>query len=223
MTALFVTGAGTGVGKTLVARLLIRELRSRGRAVAALKPIVTGYDASSAEQSDTALLLAALGVTAQASAVDRVSPWRFRAALAPDMAAAREGRTVPFEALVEHCRKFDDSVTIIEGVGGVMVPLDAQHTVIDWIESLRTPTLLVTGSYLGAISHTLTAVTALSMRRIDLRGVIASESAEQPAPLAETVAAISRHVPDIPVVALPRLSELDAAPALLPQLSLADI
>jgi len=223
VTAIFITGSGTGVGKTLVARLLISELRGRGRAVDALKPVVTGYDGSEIAQSDTALLLNALGVAPEASAIDRMSPWRFRAALAPDMAAAREGRSVPFEALVEHCRKLEAAVTIIEGVGGTMVPLDAEHTVLDWIESLNIPTLLVAGSYLGTISHTLTAATTLWTRRVDLRGVIVSESAEQPAALDETVAAISRHIPGIPVVALPRLSDLDAAPALLPALSLADI
>lgn len=222
MSTLFVTGSGTGVGKTLVTKLLVTALRHRGRRVHALKPIVSGFDASAPESSDTAELLDALGMALDAPNLDLVSPWRFAEPLSPDMAARREGRTIHFDALVEFCtRPTAGTTTVIEGVGGVMVPLDEDHTVIDWIAALDCPTVLVTGSYLGAISHTLTALETLSRRSIAIRALIVSESIAQPVPLVETVDTIARYAHGTTVTALPRLSAGMQPPDLLTALNLA--
>src|SRR3546814_11454327 len=69
-----------------------------------LKPVLSGFDAAAPERSDAGVLLAATGQKATAEALDRMSPWRFAAPLSPDMAAAREGRSVPFDELVDYCR-----------------------------------------------------------------------------------------------------------------------
>src|SRR3546814_10354844 len=111
-----------------------------------------------------------------------MSPWRFRAPLSPDMAAAREGRTVPFDDLVDHCRDRLAAAAgplLIEGVGGAMVPLDECHTVLDWMAALALPALLVSGTYLGAISHTLTALAALDARGISVSGIVLSTKSEE--------------------------------------------
>ena len=103
-------------------------------------------------------------------------------------------------------------MTLIEGIGGVMVPLDAEHTVLDWIAALEAPTLLVVGSYLGSLSHSLTAAAALRERGVPLAGIVVSESEAEPVPTAETAATLARFVEGVPVRLLPR-----AAPApLLP-------
>jgi len=222
MKQLFITGAGTGIGKTLVTRLLVRELLERGSTMRVLKPIVTGFEPEAAATSDSGLLLAELGRPIGREELDRISPWRFAAPLAPDMAAMRENREVPFDELVEFCRDDDDSdVTLIEGVGGVMVPIDERHTVLDWIEALGYPAVLVTGSYLGAISHALTALDVLLAHGVTLRGIVVSESVEQPVPLIETAATIGRHAHGTVVVPLPRLLEDTAPPALVVSLGLA--
>src|SRR5438309_3072517 len=104
MPAWFVTGTGTGVGKTYVTCGLIRHLKEKGHAVAALKPIVSGFDRAAAADSDCGQLLAALDRTLTDAALDEVSPWRFAAPLSPDMAAARENRAVPFNAVVAQGR-----------------------------------------------------------------------------------------------------------------------
>ena len=96
MAAYFVTSTGTDIGKTFVTAGLIRYLRESDQPVAALKPIVSGYDSSVVETSDPAVLLSALGRQVSADEVDRIAPWRFRAPLSPDLAAAREGRHVDF-------------------------------------------------------------------------------------------------------------------------------
>ncbi|MGB7783423.1 MAG: dethiobiotin synthase, partial [Pseudolabrys sp.] len=165
MAAYFVTSTGTDIGKTFVTAALIRYMRESNQPVAALKPIVSGYDSSVAETSDPAVLLAALGRRMSADEVERIAPWRFRAPLAPDLAAAREGRRVDFVELVEFSRAAINGAKgplFIEGVGGIMVPLDGRRTVLDWMTALDIPLLLIVGGYLGTISHTLTALDVLA-------------------------------------------------------------
>ncbi len=228
MRSLFVTAAGTGIGKTLVTAALVRELRARGEPVSALKPVISGFPGEPGEESDTDLLLRALALPVCDAQRDAISPWRFRAALSPDMAAAREGRAIDFAALVEWTRARRAQATgwlLVEGVGGVCVPLDLRHTVLDWIAATGFPALLVAGSYLGTLSHTLTAAAVLRARGIEIAGVVLCESAESPVPIAETRDALLRFLGPVPCVALPRLpAAADAwtqAPPLLAGLGLA--
>jgi len=214
MTTFFITSSGTGIGKTFVTRQLIAELKAAGRRVRALKPVASGFDAADAEGSDTLQLLRALALEPTAANLDAVSPWRFAAPLSPDMAAARERRTIPFAALVAHCQAAGrgGDVTLIEGIGGVMVPLDYEHTVLDWIAALEVPTLLVVGSYLGTLSHSLTAAAALRARGVMIAGVVVSESEVEPVPTVETAAALARFITPVPVQALQRAAPVPLLP-----------
>lgn len=216
MTAIFVTGSGTDVGKTFITAALIRHLRERGRAVDAIKPVISGFDSAQPQASDTGRLLAALGRPVTPVEIHRVSPWRFAAPLAPDQAARLEGRALDFSALVDFCQEAMDrsDLLFIEGVGGVMVPLDRSRTVLDWMTALRVPVLVVVGSYLGTISHTLTALHVLAQRNLDIAAVVVSASPEPAPPLADTAAAIARFVFPIEVVAVPRLARGDGHPAI---------
>jgi dethiobiotin synthetase len=210
MTAYFVTATGTDIGKSFVCAGLIRALRRQGRAVDALKPVISGFDPQAAATSDTGILLDALGRPLSPGAIDRVSPWRFAAPLSPDMAAAREGRTIDFDALVTYCADrtaAHDGVLLIEGVGGVMVPLDGRHTVLDWMAALGLPGLLVCGSYLGSLSHTLTALEVLNRRGIAVRAVIVNETPGSTVDLMDTAQTVRRFAETIEVVALPRGGE----------------
>lgn len=208
MKRLFVTGSGTGVGKTLVTAALAYQLRLAGKSVRAVKPVISGYTPASHRDSDTALLLDSLSESHTGDAIERVSPFRFATPLSPDMAAAREGREIEFDALLAFCRGCADGpedALLIEGVGGVMVPLTRDKTVLDWMAALGSPCLLVVGSYLGTISHTLTAVEALRGRGIVLAAIAISESEESPVPPMETVATIRRFVAETPIAIVPRL------------------
>jgi len=209
VTAIFVTGTGTDVGKTFVTAALIQHLRATGRRVDAIKPLVSGFDPAAAPASDPGVLLAALDRPPTPAEIDRVSPWRLAAPLSPDLAAAREGRTVDFNALVDVCRRRAAACAgtlFIEGVGGIMVPLDETHTVLDWMRALRYPVLVVAGSYLGTISHTLTALHVLAQRNLDIAAVVVSESEQAGAPLDDTVASIARFADSIEVIGVPRLT-----------------
>ena len=208
MAAYFVTSTGTDVGKTFVTASLIRYLRASNQAVSALKPVVSGYDLSVVETSDPAVLLAALGRPVAADEVERIAPWRFRAPLSPDLAAAREGRSVAFDELIGFSRaaiEANNGILFIEGVGGIMVPLDGNRTVLDWMAALNIPLLLVVGGYLGTISHTLTAIDVLTQRKLSIVAIVVSESERNPVELAETVASIARFSGGVEVIGLPRL------------------
>lgn len=219
MTTLFVTSSGTDVGKTFVTTKLLRELRAAGHGARALKPVATGVDGVPLAETDSGRLLLAQELPVTAESIAAITPWRFGAPLSPDMAAARERRAIPFAELVEFCRaKSGARVTLIEGIGGVMVPLDDRHTVRDWIAALQVPALLVVGSYLGSLSHSLTAASALFERGVRLAGVVVSESFEQPVPLDETVTTLARFLEPTPIHGLPRVSGPQASPALLPLL-----
>jgi dethiobiotin synthetase len=208
MTAAFISATGTDIGKTFVSTGLIRHFRAIGRTVDAVKPVVSGFDPDGWRQSDPAYLLAALGRPLLAEELERVSPWRFKAPLSPHMAAMLEGRIIPFQEIVEFCRRAMTAcrgVLLIEGIGGVMVPLDEHRTVLDLMSVLRIPVLLVAGSYVGTISHSLTSLEVLVRRNIEVSAVVVSESEHSAASLADTVATLRRFADAIDVIALPRL------------------
>jgi dethiobiotin synthetase len=207
MPAIFVTGTGTDVGKTFVTAGLIRHLRGAGQPVDALKPVVSGFDPAQPQTSDPGVLLGALGRPTTPAEIERISPWRFSAPQSPDMAARKESRAVDFAALIDLCRRSASNqpgVLFIEGVGGAMVPLDASHTVLDWMAALDFPLLVVTGSYLGSISHTLTCLEVLGARGLVVRALVVSETQDSTVPLPDTIDTLSRFAA-VPIVALPRL------------------
>jgi dethiobiotin synthetase len=206
MSAYFVTATGTDIGKTFVTAGLIRHLRAHNKKASALKPIVSGFDLATAALSDPGVLLEAMDEPIVPETLDRISPWRFAAPLSPDMAAAREGKSIDFDAMLKLCRDVvaaSDGTLFIEGVGGVMVPLDARFTVLDWMVALDLPVVLVTGTYLGTISHTLTALDVLVRRNLKLAGLVVNESPTD-IPLKDTIAAIKRFAPNVPLAALTR-------------------
>jgi dethiobiotin synthetase len=207
MSAAFITATGTDIGKTFVARGLIRHVRQHGRTVDALKPVLSGYDEREADGSDPGLLLAALGRDVTLDSIARMSPWRFAAPLSPHIAARREQRAIDFAELVAFSRdaigRAPDSL-FIEGAGGVMVPIDDAHTMLDWMAELRLPLVLVAGSYLGTISHTLTALEVIERRGLKVAAVVVSETPGSSVPLDENTDSIAEFA-RAPVIALPRL------------------
>ncbi len=208
--ALFVVGAGTEIGKTYTTAALVRRLRGQGRQVRALKPLASGVpplDHPDFAESDTGRLLAAQGLPVTPETVAACSPWRFTAPLAPDLAAAREGRRLTLSELVGWCgtrlaEAADDEMVVIEGVGGLMSPITEAATGLDWLKRQELPALLVSGSYLGAISHALTAVETLRAHGIPLVGIVVSESEGAPTSPETVAGQIARHA-GLPVGCLP--------------------
>jgi len=212
MTRLFVAGAHTEIGKTQVACALIRAGRASGLAVDAFKPVVSGIDSASLEKSDPGRLLAALGRPLTPESLDAISPWRFAAPLAPPTAAALEGRPLPLAPLAVACRAWlaasPAEIALVEGVGGLMSPIADHATCLDLFMALDAPAVLVGGAYLGAISHTLTALEVLRTRGRAPLAVVVSEDAGPNAPdFAQSLALVAEHAGGTPVIAADRAGE----------------
>ena len=212
MRALFVAGAHTDVGKTYVACAVLRAARARGLTVDAVKPVVSGLSPEDWADSDPGRLLAALGRPLDFKNLDTISPLRFLAPLSPPMAARLENRDLRLADLTGICREALAVTTadlfLVEGAGGVMSPLAEDGTGLDLQKALALPTILVGGSYLGGISHTLTAVETLRAHGQEIAAVVVSESADPEAPdFVQTVESVAAFAGDVLVLAAPRNDE----------------
>ncbi len=206
MRSYFITATGTEIGKTYVTAGILRAARAAGWQAGAVKPVLSGYSLASAAESDPALLLAAMGKRVTARNIAAISPWRYAAPLSPDMAAQREGRWIDIAALTQFCRAAmaqPADMLLIEGVGGVAVPLDGKTLVADWIADLAVPAVMVAGTYLGTISHSITAAEALWARKVRIAALVLSESPDSPVPPAETADVLGRFL-NVPIHVIPR-------------------
>lgn len=203
MSGLFVTSSGTGIGKTFVTcALLAHDKQQKVSIFSASKPIISGWSDSINEiaASDTGLLLAAQDRTCTEAEINLISPWRFKAALSPDLAAKLEGTIINSVDLIDFShqkRRFADQhqqCHLIEGVGGVMCPLAQGYTVLDWIVALRQPCVLVVGTYLGALSHALTAISVLKHKGVSMVAVVINESLDSTVTLQQTKESLSGYV-----------------------------
>ncbi len=206
---LFVTATGTGVGKTVLTEALARQWRASGKRVAAVKPIETGCDPAPA---DARVLAEACGrpELAEAPGLYRVAP-----PVAP-WAATLAGSPAPpsLERLAEAVWAAAGTcdVLLVEGAGGVLVPLDAEHDLIDLARRLGLGALLVARDGLGVLSHTLTAAESLAARGVPLLAVALvrhREGGEQEDPsLRSNAAILSARLAPVPVLPVPpRLAE----------------
>lgn len=208
MSGVQIAGAHTDVGKTYVACALLRAARARGLSVRALKPVVSGFDGADWAGSDPGRLIAAMGDDLTPERLDAVSPLRFAAPLSPPMAARREGRTLRLADLTALCGPWlagPAGFKLLETAGGVMSPIADDGLCLHLMALQPLPVVLVGGTYLGAISHTLSALAALQVAGLPVVALVISESVGPDAPsLAETVASIAQWSDGVRVIAAPR-------------------
>lgn len=186
LPGLFVTGTDTGVGKTIVSCAIANWFARRQVRVGALKPVATGcVRRREGLVSEDAEFLAAAGDVA--FPIDLVCPVRLVEPLAPAVAAERAGETVDWDAVARSLALMSRAadVMVVEGVGGVMVPLDREHIVLDLAEALAWPAVVVARAGLGTINHTLLTVAALRSRGIKVAGVVINEYPAERASVAE--------------------------------------
>jgi dethiobiotin synthetase len=168
-----VTGTDTGVGKTRVSRALVRELRGRGVRVGVMKPIETGVDARG--PLDAQALRDAAGAP---DPLELVCPERFALPAAPSVAARAAGREVSLDAVLaafEELRARHD-LMIVEGAGGLLVPVHDELTMADLASKLALPLLVVARAALGTINHTRLTLEAAQARGLPLLGVVVSHA-----------------------------------------------
>lgn len=164
MRGLFVTGTDTGVGKTVVSAALFHRYRGASPRLRYWKPVQTGI-----ERDDDSATVARLGVR---DAVLDVGV-RLPRPLSPHLAAALSGVAIDVAKLVDMARSQPDADRfVVEGAGGVLVPLNARALMVDLMRALALPVLIVARSGLGTINHTLLALEALRARDLIVAGVM---------------------------------------------------
>lgn len=170
---LFITGTDTGVGKTLVAVAILRALVREGVRAVGMKPVAAGVIHGATCNADVEALVAAGNVDAPRS---DVNPYSLPAAIAPHLAAARAGVTVDLERIASAHRRLAmlADVIVVEGAGGVLVPLGERTDMLDIARRLDLPVLLVVGMRLGCLNHALLSAQAIAARGLVLAGWIAN-------------------------------------------------
>ncbi|HJV61599.1 MAG TPA: dethiobiotin synthase [Albitalea sp.] len=176
MTAWFVVGTDTGVGKTLAATALLHRLRTRHARVAGMKPIAAGAEQQADGRWTNADVLA-LQAAASVRAPDAlVNPYLLKTPASPHIAARHDGITIEIERIVsafQQLRAQADAV-IVEGAGGLLVPLDDEHDGGDLAVALGLPVILVVGLRLGCLNHALLTAQAIRQRGLPLAGWVAN-------------------------------------------------
>lgn len=212
-----VVGSHTDVGKTFVACRLVERLVADGFSVDVRKPVMSGFDPLRPVASDACRLLRAArlgpdiwpdGEDPEDDLVEDLEdfehllaaccPWRFPAPLSPDAAARAAGVTLKLDEILAFARRPSEAaLVVVEAAGGVMSPLTEDSTGLDLAARLGAPALLVVGTYLGGISHGLTAHLALRSQGVDVAAVVVNRARpgdDEP---------FRRFLPRTPVLTLP--------------------
>ncbi|CAM3537767.1 dethiobiotin synthase [Hydrogenibacillus schlegelii] len=199
MSGLFVTGTDTGVGKTVFTALLVRWLRRRGVDAVPMKAVQSGAAAED-PAGDAARLLRAAGVTVPKEAL---VPYAFRAPLAPAVAADKAGVRVELGRILaayQALRRRHRHV-VVEGAGGLMVPIAGDILIVDLMERLGLPAVVVARSGLGTVNHTLLSLHLLRARGIPVVGVVLNDGPHgEPDPSAEDNPRLIERLGGVPVL-----------------------
>ncbi len=217
MKALFVTGTGTGVGKTLVGGALCAYLSlKRGIDVGVMKPIETGWNPSNSDG------LTLKELSGSNDSIDEIVPYRFYQPLAPEVAAQKENVEVSIEKLDLIYRKLLNShdFLVIEGAGGILVPLKEGFFFSDLVKMWNTPVLVVSENRLGTINCTLLTCHFLFSQGIQVIGVILNEKEKRPDDSCDSNPTILKKYLPVPVLGIfPNVEKPVLSPSLRKNLS----
>lgn len=185
--AIFVTGTDTGVGKTFFTCGLARWLKSFGYSVGVMKPVETGCVVRDGAlyPEDGWRLKEASGC---AEAIERICPYRLPDSLAPSIAAERAGVRMDIDRMLTALEEIKGAheITLIEGAGGLMVPLVASYTFADFARVAKLPVIVVAANKLGVINHLLLSLEHASCKGLTLLGYVLNRISKEPSLAAET-------------------------------------
>lgn len=195
INSVFITGTDTEVGKTFYSERLLHSLNAEGIATAAMKPLASG-----AEVYDEKLRNADALVLQQAAntsfSYELCNPYCFKAAIAPHLAAKQAGVRIDVDVILrahEQLQRQAD-VTVVEGVGGWLVPLDEDQTVADLVQAMGLPVVLVVGMRLGCINHALLTAENIKQRGVPLLGWVANVMDPNMSHLHENIESIAQRI-----------------------------
>ena len=177
MKGYFITGTDTGVGKTIVTACLANLFKNQN--VGVMKPIETGVDpeCSSSSNSDAKFLMEITGVQ---DPLEDVCPYRLKSPASPYQAAKIEGKVIDPERILERFRALQSkhSMMLVEGIGGLMVPIAQRYKVTDLALQMGLPLIIVSRVQLGTLNHTLMTISAAQQQGLKIKGVILNPAYE---------------------------------------------
>jgi dethiobiotin synthetase len=194
---IFITGTDTGVGKTVVTALLLRHLRRSGCDALAMKPFCSG------SRADARLLL---GLQKNLLTLDEINPFFFAQPMAPAAAAGRR-KNISLDTVLRKIRAVAGrcDVLLVEGIGGLLVPLGKNYTVADLITKLHCPALVVTPNRLGTINHTLLTVKAMQAIGIKQVKIVMVDGKKPDISARANPKIIRKMAPSTPLILIPNL------------------
>ncbi len=213
MRGLFVTATDTGVGKTEVACALLRAARAAGIDAVGAKPAQSG--ATPGEPTDAERLVEAAGRVEPLAAV---CPYALRAPLAPAVAARLEGVEISLARILDAVRALGarHDAVVVEGAGGLLVPLTERETYADLAVALGLPVLVVARAGLGTVNHAALTVEALRRRGLAIAGIVLNRTAPEDDPsVPHNAAEIARLTGIAPAALLPFVADIGARAAAL--------
>jgi dethiobiotin synthetase len=187
----FITGTGTGVGKTLVSCALVHAFGARGRTVVGMKPVAAGCD--NGQYMDVELLLAASTVAAPR---EQVNPYALISPIAPHIAARQAGITIDVTTICSACFELQKiaNLVIVEGTGGFLVPLNEYQDGADMARALGFPVILVVGMQLGCLNHALLTAKVVRGTGLPLAGWVANRIDPEMTAFDENVLALEQRL-----------------------------
>ena len=192
---LFVTGTDTGVGKTVLTCALVRHLQSLGLRVAALKPF------SSGGRSDAIVIQQALA-SRNAMALDEINPVWIPTPMAPGAVTSRTKNTTLKDVVSRiHGISCENDITVVEGIGGLCVPLQGRSLVVDLINTLKCEVIVVARNALGTLNHTILTVKNIQSRGMKCAGLILNQVLDERDPASISHRMILEQMLDVPVIA----------------------
>jgi dethiobiotin synthetase len=222
---LFVTGTGTGVGKSVVAAAIAHTLSREGKRVAVFKPAVTGLDEYPADgpksgarvgfsahrprvEADHEVLRRAAG---SAQSDDEIAPYRYGPPMSPHLAAELASEEIDPDLLLAaaHTAAAGADALVCEGVGGLLVPLSPRYLVRDLAVDLALPLVVAASPGLGTINHTLLTVEAARSAGLEVAAIVLTPWPERPTPIEQSNRETIGALGDVRVETLPALDLAD--------------
>ena len=203
MRGVFVTGTDTGVGKTVLAAAICAAAAAQGVKVAAFKPVVTGLDEPSTEWPRDHELLAQAATAGQAP--EDVSPHRYGPAVSPHLAESLAGEDIDADSLVAaaHAEAARADALVVEGVGGLLVPLTSDYLVRDFAGELSLPMVIAARPGLGTISHSLLTIEAARAVALRIQAVVLTPWPAEPERMHRSNMETIERFGDVRVIGLP--------------------
>ncbi|MFH1542843.1 MAG: dethiobiotin synthase [bacterium] len=167
MSGIFITGTDTGVGKTYITALMAQSLHDQGLDVGIMKPISCGPQ----KENDAVILKELLNIKDD---LGLINPIQLKDPLSPYAAAKKEKKQINLDRIFSSYKRLakEHDMVLVEGVGGVLVPIEKEYLVVDMIKDFNLPTIIVARAGLGTLNHTLLTIEALKKRKCKIKGIV---------------------------------------------------